>query len=138
MTDKEEIKYDWFTPEVKLLSTKIPIPTSNYVLDKYSLNGINCEIKQINNNGSQLFQYQTIENISQDKLKKEREKYKKRILKIQNSDKPQDKKEISLKTLKTKFEKKNKNVNNVVKCRKYELNFNSNQIIILNEWFNEC
>jgi transposase len=138
MTDNEEIKYDWFTPEVKLLSTKIPIPTSNYVLDKYSLNGIICEIKQINNNGSQLFQYQTIENISQDKLKKEREKYEKTILKIQNSDKPQDKKEISLKTLQTKFEKKNKNVNNVLKCRKYELNFNSNQIIILNEWFNEC
>jgi putative transposase len=138
MTLEDEIKYDWFTPEVKLLSTKIPIPTSNFVLGKYSFNGIQCEIIKINNPETKSFDYHLIENNQEDILKKTKEKYEKRKLKIQNSDKPQEKKEISLKTLQTKFEKKNKNVNHVLKCRKYELNFNSNQIIILNDWFNEC
>ena len=138
MDSEKEIKYDWFTPEVKLLSTKIPIPTSNILPNKYTLNGINCEIKKLNNMQSNSFQYQPIQNNQDDNLKKEREKYEKRILKIQNSDKPQDKKEISLKTLQTKFEKKNKNVEKILKCRKYELNFSSNQKVTLNNWFIEC
>ena len=133
-------KCEWFSKIVEKLSKKIYIPSTNngdnmikitinkhYINENYQYanNNIICapiKIQDINK------KIQTIKNQLDAKIKK-----------INNNKKMSKKqKEIAIKISDTKMNNKLNVVDSIIKTRKYKLQLNDNQKIIINKWYDEC
>lgn len=133
----EDNKCCWYNNNIEKLSKKLWMPQNEY-FEYNTINSIPFEIScdgLINNDYN--LNFKKIQKLDkQEEANKIKESYEKSIKKLLESK--SDNKNIRLKELKTKYEKKVNNIGKIIKSKMFYLQFSNEQHKIIQKWMYEC
>ena len=127
----------WYTDQISKLSNKLYFPSSSIITNKKNINSITFENHDYNHNYQYNFRKLKIIN-HQNKIAKIKKQMNIVIDKIKKKKIDEKRKDIAIKSYKTKSKKRIENVNKILKSRKICIDVNDKNKNILLGWMHHC